>query len=227
MERQVTVYLVDTNNFFRGKGIDGNKENDSPDFSTIGKELHIPLKNKDLVHQILTLSESMQEAIARCGFGEDAGQALFLFVSEISNNALKARGSYEIFKKYGSFENLVEKHKNHRDIINRIVEQNYSKSEIIIRWQLNDDSLLLVISNNTPLNAYFEHRVAQAMSKQPNITEEFIEQLTMSDSIFDTKASGIGMGLSMAVAYAAIAGGSITFDKSKDGWTSFRLILKK
>lgn len=187
----------------------------------------IQMSNENLVLQILTLSDAMQEAISMHGFSADASQALFLFISEISNNALKARGSYEVVKMYGSFENLVLTQEKHREIINGIVTRYYSQTEILIRWNLMSDNLSLEISNNTPLTDYFEKRVIEAMNKSPNITEEFIEQLSMADNIFDTRASGIGMGLSMAVSYAKIAGGAIDYDKSKDGWTTFRLQLNR
>ncbi len=212
---------------FTGNNPDDMSSITAKDLGTKGREIIIQLSSKDLVYQILMLSESMQEAIAQNGYSEDAGQALFLFISEISNNALKARGSLELYNKYGTFEHFAASYPNHRDIINKVIEKNYAGTVINVKWKLAGDCLLLEISNNTALNDYFEQRVSEAMNKPPNITEEFIEQLSSGDSIFDTKASGIGMGLSMASSYAVIAGGSVEYDKSKDGWTTFRLRLNK
>jgi hypothetical protein len=197
----------------------------SNDFGVPGKELIISLNGQSLIQQMIDISQSMQDAALQNGFNDDACQALFLFISEITNNALKARGSYELIMKYGSFENLFMQEKNPREIINKTISDYYPQTEIIAKWLLTHNKIFLEISNNTPLTDYFEKRINAAISKSPRISEELIEMLNKDDNILDTKASGIGMGLSMAVNFAALANGCLTYNKDKTGWTTFSLTL--
>lgn len=197
----------------------------SNDFGVHGKEIVISLKGQSLIQQMIEISQLMQETALQNGFNDDACQALFLFISEVTNNALKARGSYELILKYGSFENLLIQEENPRAIINKTISDYYLQTEIVVRWLLSDNAIFLEISNNTPLVDYFESRINTAISKSPKISEELIEMLNKDDNIFDTKASGIGMGLSMAVNFAALANGSLSYKKHIKGWTTFSLIL--
>jgi hypothetical protein len=195
------------------------------DFFLLNKEVIVNLRGKILLEQMIELSQIMQDSAMQNGFSEDSCQALFLFISEVTNNALKARGSLEIVNRYGSFEALFLSESNPREIINKTVEKYYPDTEILIKWILSKESIILEISNNTELNDYFEKRINEAIHKNPEISEELIEMLSKDDNIFDTKASGIGMGLSMAVNFAAISGGVLTYNKNNPGWTTFKLIL--
>ncbi len=197
------------------------------DFLEKGQKVSIQVSGRYIVQKILGMSVLMQAAADMQGYSDDAGQALFLFVSEVSNNALKARGSYQLISRYGTFEDLLSKEDNALQIINDTVTNHYDETVVCLDWELAESSLRVQIANNSPLNDYLKGRIETALNKSPLISEQLIDEMMNHDNILDTKASGIGMGLSLASNFAAIAGGVLEYCSDQPGWTTFKLTLVK
>lgn len=178
-------------------------------------------------NKILDALHDIKAAIGEIGFSDNVSYAVTQFIIECVHNAMKARGSKILTDKYGSFEKLLETENNPRDVIDNTIIQSYNDTNIMLIWENSAVELSVSIANNTCLNEYLACRLEKSLYRDHEITFEEIQEIASDNSIYNTKASGMGLGLWMVVNSIKDFDGKISYYSNSDFTTVTLNIPKK
>jgi hypothetical protein len=154
------------------------------------------LKGRQAENQLVDSFPVFKEALQKLGFSEDTYLVVKQFIGETVSNAIKSYGSRQILDEYGSFEAILEQD-NPKEIIDDAITEGYDNTVIKFCWLVMDDGLKLRIINNTPLNDYMEDRIKKSLYRDKDLSPEELLNIGSEGTLFDTKASGMGIGLWM------------------------------
>lgn len=153
-------------------------------------------KGRQAENQLVDSFPVFKKALKDLGFNDDTYLVVKQFVGETVSNALKSYGSKQLFNKYDTFEDVL-KEENSKEIIDREITEGYDKTIIRLTWKVMEDKLILKMANNTPLNDYMEERIKKSLYRDKDLTQDELMNIGNEGTLFDTKASGMGIGLWM------------------------------
>jgi hypothetical protein len=169
---------------------------DIKQLTEINVEKTFYFKGRRSENQLVDSFPIFKDALNQLGFPEETYLVIKQFIGETVSNAIKSYGSKQLLDEYGSFEAILE-HSNSKQIIDDAITEGYDNTVIKFCWLVKDDSLKLKIINNTPLNDYMEDRIKQSLFRDKELTAEELMNIGSEGTLFDTKASGMGIGLWM------------------------------
>lgn len=175
---------------------------------------------------ILDSLPQIEISLQKMGFPINVNFAITQFIIECLRNAMKARGSKILSDKYGSFEKVLDIAENPLTLINNTITEAYKDTVITFIWENLPDTLVVSITNNTCLNEYLSYRIEKSLNRDHEITTEELEEISSEKSIYNTKASGMGLGLWMVVQAVKDIGGKISFSSNSE-ITKFSLEIPK
>ncbi len=190
-----------------------------------GAELSYTVKGKEY-KKIIDSLPKIEEALKNIGFPIPVNYTVTQFIIEAVRNAMKARGSMILSERYGTFEKIMDEQDSPFDLINDTITKGYSDTVITLLWENLSDMLRVSVINNTGLNRYLKERIEKSLSRTHDISEEEIEEIAAENSIFSTKASGMGMGLWMVIQSIKTSGGRLSYTYT-DKETAFTLEVPK
>lgn len=210
-----------------GEAVDRKELPDVEKFTQMNKKVCLGSKGKELTDFMRLILPKMKQALNRQGFPIKTIEAFTVFVQEVQANVLKARGSYILSEKYGSFENMITKEDKPLEMIDKVIADNYEETELRVNWYIDDDHFEIHLMNNTPLNDYLENRIESAFKRSHELSEQDLVSVASDNSVLGTKASGMGLGIPMARKMCSDAKGKMYYHKNIEGWTSFVLDMPK
>jgi len=184
------------------------------------------LKGRQSENQLVDSFPIFKEALCELGFSEETYLVIKQFIGETVSNAIKSYGSKILLDEYGSFEAILE-NSNSKQIIDDAITEGYDQTVIRFCWLVKDDSLRLRIINNTPLNDYMEDRIKKSLYRDKELTAEELLNIGSEGTLFDTKASGMGIGLWMVKKILEkVERGSVYYVRKEDE-TEFVIEIQK
>ena len=166
------------------------------DLTEINTEKHFIFRGREAENQLVDSFPVFKIALEKLSFNKATYLVVKQFIGETVSNAIKSYGSKELCNKYGSFENVL-KEKNSKEIIDNAITDGYLKTIIRLSWKVMDDKLVIKLANNTALNDYMEERIKKSLYRDKDLTQEELMNIGSEGTLFDTKASGMGIGLWM------------------------------
>jgi len=167
-----------------------------------------------------------KEALNKLGFSSDTYLVIKQFIGETVSNAIKSYGSKQLLDQYGSFEAILV-NDNSKHIIDDAITEGYDETVIKFCWLVMENRLRLKIINNTPLNDYMEERIRKSLYRDKELTPEELMNIGCEGTLFDTKASGMGIGLWMVKKILEkVERGKVYFLR-KDDETEFVIEIQK
>ncbi|MDD5428646.1 MAG: ATP-binding protein [Candidatus Omnitrophica bacterium] len=154
--------------------------------------------------------------LAGRGYDQKAQDDVGIALLEIMGNALKARGSKEIFgeneRRSRNKEPLLTPEEEHA-----IIEKGYKNTVVTVKCYDHPDSVTIVITNNTGVDAVLRQRITAGIARTDPKHLEISEEPT----------SGLHAGFALVNTYLGRTGGRLLEPEFEKDSTSMKLWLPK